>query len=109
MISVELKALAPRLNRHATKSFETALGACVNRQHYEVTIEHFLSAMLEVPGTDIHDILRNYGIEPSRLQKALTKHLDGLRSGNSSRPVLSPLLREWFQDAWLIASLETGA
>jgi type VI secretion system protein VasG len=110
MISVELKTLAPRLNRHATKSFEAALGACVNRQHYEVTIEHFLVAMMEVPGTDIHDILRHYGIDASRLTKALTKHLDSLKSGNSSgRPVLSPLLREWFQDAWLIASLEAGS
>jgi len=109
MISVELKSLVRRLNRLGTRSLEAAAGACMTRQHYEVTVEHALLAMMEEPGCDIHDILRHYGVDASRLTKRLTKHLDELRTGNAGRPVLSPMLMEWLQEGWLIASLEMGA
>jgi type VI secretion system protein VasG len=52
MISVELKSLVRRLNRHCTRSLEAAAGACMSRQHYEVTIEHALLAMLDEPGCE---------------------------------------------------------
>jgi type VI secretion system protein VasG len=108
MISVELKSLVRRLNRHCTRSLEAAAGACMSRQHYEVTIEHALLAMLDEPGCDLHDILRHFGVDASRVQKRLTKQLDEMRSGNSGRPVLAPLLMEWLQEGWLLSSLEMG-
>jgi type VI secretion system protein VasG len=108
MISVEIKTLLRRLNRHCTRSLEGAAGLCVSRQHYEVTVEHALLRMLDEPGCDVHDILRHYGIDASRLQKQLVHLLDGLRAGSAGRPVLAPGLMEWLQEGWLLSSLEFG-
>ncbi|MFN0151305.1 MAG: type VI secretion system ATPase TssH [bacterium] len=109
MISVEIKLLLERLNTHCKRSFEAAAGLCVERQHYEVTIEHVLLKMLDEPGCDVHDILRHYGIDASRVQKKLVHHLEALRSGNAGRPTFSALLLEWAQEGWLLASVEMNA
>jgi type VI secretion system protein VasG len=109
MISVDVKVILRRLNRHCSRSLEAAAGLCVSRQHYEVTVEHALLKMMDEPGADVHDILRHYGVDASRLSKRLTHSLDALRSGNAGRPVLSPLLMEWLQEGWLLGSLEMGS
>ncbi len=109
MISVEPKSLLRRLNKHCYQALDASAGFCVNRQHYEITVEHLLIKMLEVPGTDIHDILRNYGIDTAPLVKRLTHHIDRMKTGNSGRPVFSPILLEWFQEGWILASIEMNA
>jgi type VI secretion system protein VasG len=108
MIGVELKSLLRRLNRFCTRSLEGAAGLCVSRGHYEVTLEHLLLRMVEDPNADVQLILRYFEIEPAHLQKALQRTVEEFRSGNTGKPVFSPLMLEWFQDGWLLASLELG-
>jgi type VI secretion system protein VasG len=106
MIGVEIKALLSRLNRYCARSLEGAAGLCVSRSHYEVTVEHLLLKMSEDPNGDIQRILRHFEIEPAHFQKALQRAVEDLRSGNAGKPVFSPMILEWFQDGWLVASLE---
>jgi type VI secretion system protein VasG len=106
MVEVDLKALVGRLNRYCTRALEGAAGNCVSRSNYGVTVEHLLQAMLEDPDADIQQILRKYEIDPGRVNKALTRELDNLKTGNSGRPAFSPLLMTWFQSGWLIASVD---
>jgi type VI secretion system protein VasG len=40
------------------------------------------------------------------VQKALQHAVEQAKMGNSGRPVFSPLLIEWFEEAWLLASVE---
>jgi type VI secretion system protein VasG len=108
MISVDIKPLLDRLNLHCRRSLEAAAGECVARQHYEVTVEHVLLKMLDEPGCDVHDILRHYGVDAARLSKRLVHHLDDLKAGNAGRPTLSPVLLDWVQEGWLLASIEMG-
>jgi type VI secretion system protein VasG len=108
MIGVEIKSLLRRLNRSCTRALEGAAGLCVSRGHYEVTLEHVLLRMAEDPNGDLQAILRHFEIEPAHLQKALQRTVEDFRSGNPGKPVFSPLMLEWFQDGWLMASLELG-
>ncbi|MFV1951540.1 MAG: type VI secretion system ATPase TssH [Nitrospinota bacterium] len=108
MITVDIKSLLKRLNRFCTNSLEGAAGLCVSRSHYEVTIEHILLKMIEAPSADLQHIMRHFEIEPANLQRGLQRTIEGLRAGNAGKPVFSPLLLEWFQEAWLLGSIDMG-
>jgi type VI secretion system protein VasG len=106
VVEVDLKALVGRLNRFCTRALEAAAGNCVSRTNYEVTVEHLLQALLEDTSADAQHILRSFEVDAGRVLKQLARDLDNLRSGNAGRPVFSPLLTNWFQGAWLTASIE---
>jgi type VI secretion system protein VasG len=108
MIEVDINALFKRLNVYCTRSLETAAGMCVSRGNYEVTIEHVLLALLADTDRDFQIILRYFGIEPARIEKILQHALEQDRAGNPGKPVFSPILIEWIQEAWLIASVDLG-
>ena len=105
-MDVELKALFRKLNRTLTRSIEGAAGLCVSRGHYEVTVEHLLLTLLDDPSADVQPILTHFGVNASGLQRDLQRVLERQRAGNTGRPVFSPLLLQWVQDAWLVASVE---
>lgn len=106
MISVDIKSLLGRLNPYCTRSLEAAAGLCVSRTHYEVAVEHMLAKLLEDPQADIPLILRHFDIDSGRVQKAVEQSLEEFKTGNAAKPVFSPLLMEWFQEAWLLASVD---
>jgi len=105
MVDVDVKAIVSRLNPSCTRALERAAGMSVSRQHHEVTVEHMLTSLLEDPYTDVQSILKHFGVDPGRLQKALNGALDQLRTGNTGRPVFSPTLVGWFKDSWILGSL----
>lgn len=106
MITVDIKSLLSRLNSFCTRGMEAAAGHCVSRTHYEVTVEHLLAKLLEDPQADLPLILRHFEIDPGRLAKAIDLAIDDLKAGNAGKPVFSPVLMEWFQEAWLIGSVD---
>jgi type VI secretion system protein VasG len=108
MISVDIKSLLGRLNPYCTRSLEAAAGLCVSRTHYEVAVEHMLAKLLEDPQADIPLILRHFDIDAGRVQKAVEQSLEEFKTGNAAKPVFSPLLMEWFQEAWLLTSVDLG-
>lgn len=108
MLTVDLKALLDRLNASCTRALEGAAGLCVARGHYEVTVEHLLARLLDEPGSDLASILRAFETDAAAVKSGITRVLDELPSGNSGKPVFSPVLLEWLQSGWLIASLDLG-
>lgn len=106
MDAVDRRSLIRRLNRFCSQSLESAAGLCLSRTHYEVAVEHMLLKLLDDSAADIQVILTHFGIEPARLQKALQRAMEEFRSGNAAKPVFSPRLIEWFQNTWLIASID---
>ncbi len=108
MIQVELKPLFARLNPYSTKALENAAGLTLARNHYEISLEHFLRLLLEDPNADFTRILNRFEIDPLRLAAQLDDSLAQLKNGNPGRPVFAGLLTEWVQDAWLVASLVLG-
>jgi type VI secretion system protein VasG len=106
MIDIQLKPMLKRLNRFCTRSLEAAAGLCVSRGHYEVTVEHMLLKLTEDPKTDAALVFPHFEVDPARFQRSLQRSVEGFRSGNAGKPVFSPILIQWFQDAWLLASIE---
>lgn len=108
MISVELKPLLGRLNPYTKKALEAAAGLCVSRTNYEVTVEHVLLTMVEDTERDFQLILRHVGIEPAHVKRELQREVEAAKTGNTGRPVFSPLLIEWISSSWLLGSVELG-
>lgn len=107
-MDVEPKALMGRLNAFCTRAFTTAAGVCMSRANYEVTVEHVVQVLLEDTKSDAVQILNHYEIDPNRVVRGVTKTIEGFKTGNSGRPVFSPILFDWLKEAWLYASLEYG-
>jgi type VI secretion system protein VasG len=108
MADIDLKILLARLNRICTKALEAAAGWCVSRGNYEITVEHLLHELLQAQGSDVPLIIAHFDIDNTRLKRGLLEVLEDQRTGNTGRPVFSPILLEWFQQSWLLASLDHG-
>jgi len=106
MLTVDIKRLTDLLNKFCKNSLNNAAGYCLSRGNYEVTVEHALMAMTESTTGDIQAILKHFEIDPTRMLRIIQKDVESLRTGNAGKPVLSPILLEWIQDAWLLASVE---
>nr|MCU0635491.1 AAA family ATPase [Gemmatimonadaceae bacterium] len=108
-MSVNLRALIGKLNRDCRAVVEAAAGLCLSRTHYDVEVEHWLLKALDQTDGDIAFVLKQYGVDRSRLAADLAKGLDRLKSGNARTPALSPTLVKMLRDAWTIGSVDYGA
>ena len=108
-MNVNLKSLVGRLNDTCRGALESGAGLCLSRTNYDVEIEHILSKLLDEDDTDMHKIFRHYEVNVDRLAKDISVALDRLKTGNSRTPGLSDRLPDWFQNAWLLASVDYGA
>ena len=108
-MNVNLKSLVGRLNDVCRTALESAAGLCLSRTNYDVEIEHVLAKLLEENDTDLQKICNHYEVNLDRLTKDVSVALDRLKSGNSRTPGLSDRIPRWFQDAWLLASVDFGA
>ncbi|MBK8148833.1 MAG: type VI secretion system ATPase TssH [Acidobacteria bacterium] len=107
-MNVNLKSLVGRLNDTCREALEGAAGLCLSRTNYDVEIEHILAKLLEQDDTDLHKICRHFEVNIDRLSKDVETAMNRLKSGNSRTPGLSDRLPNWFQDAWLVASVDFG-
>ncbi|MCH7369627.1 type VI secretion system ATPase TssH [Aeromonas sp. MR16] len=105
MIRIELPVLVERLNPICRHMLEEAAALCVNHQGAEIRIEHLLLKMLDTPLSDVRQILKRAEVEVDELRTLLQpSHADS--SYGQGYPSFSPLLVEWLQDSWLLASAE---
>jgi len=107
-MNVNLKSLVGRLNDTCRSALESAAGLCLSRTNYDIEIEHVLAKLLETEDTDFRRILRHYECSLDRLTKDIELALNKLKTGNSRTPGLSERLPRWFQNAWLLASVDFG-
>ena len=106
MINVDMRGLLGKLNTFCTSTLHNAAGLCVSRTQYEVAVEHFFLKALEDVHCDLSLILRRFEIDPSRLTSTLSDSLEDFKTGNTAKPVFSPLLIELFQTAWMLSSID---
>ena len=93
-MSVSLKAIVSKLNDTTRTALEGAAGLCLSRTHYDVEIEHFLMKLLDVTDSDFAVIVKQFGVDKSRLTAELTRSLDKLKTGNARTPAFSPSLHK---------------
>jgi len=108
MMLVEPKSIVKRLTKNCRAALEAGVQQCVTARHYEVTLEHIMMALLDDADSDIAFLVMHYDLNPAQLRSTLQRSLDDLRTGNSGKPVFSPTMLEWMQDAWLVGSMEYG-
>ncbi len=107
---IDLKSLVGKLNAETRAALDAAVGFCVSQSHYSVEVVHYVAKLLDYTDGDFAFILKQYGVDRSRLQTDLTASLDRLKRGDAdSRPHLGSALVEMLSDAWLIGSVNFGA
>lgn len=105
---IEPRSLVRRLTPTATRWLEAAVGRGASSQHSEITVEHMVLAMLEAEDCEVIPLLQHANVDRKALRASMARAVERLRGGSAGRPTLSQNLFRWFQDAWLIASLERG-
>ncbi len=108
-MSLNLKSLIGKVNDATRSALEAAAGLCVSRTHYDIEVEHFLLKAIDSSDNDIAFILRQYGVDRSRLTTELQRSLDRLKTGNARSPAFSPLLVKTLTEAWTVATIEYDA
>ncbi|MCA9539921.1 MAG: AAA family ATPase, partial [Myxococcales bacterium] len=103
--NVNLKNLISRLDETCKTALNEAASLCVNRKNFEVTLEHYLQALVDDPKSDLRAVFSYFEIEIGRFEKALQQELDALPTGSTRRPMFSPLLIRWLERTWMIASV----
>jgi len=106
---MNLKSLISKVDDATRSALEAAAGLCVSRTHYDIEVEHFLLKAIDSSDTDIAFILRQYGVDRSRLTSELERSLGRLKTGNARSPAFSPQLVKMLTEAWTIATLEYDA
>jgi type VI secretion system protein VasG len=106
---VDLEALIGKLNPTCRKGLEEAARLCVSLTNHHIEIEHYLLKLLELPSTDLLQLLLSYDVNPADVSRDLTQALEKLNRGNSHTPTLSPRLLSLLQLAWLHSSLHLQA
>src|SRR5262245_11007385 len=106
MAHIDLKQLVARLNKATRAALEGAVGLGVTRTNYNIEIEHWLLRLMEQPNADFAVLLRQCGVDLSRLAADLTRAIDDFRTGSSKAPALSPDVVALIRESWLIASID---
>ncbi|HEV2971894.1 MAG TPA: type VI secretion system ATPase TssH [Pirellulales bacterium] len=109
MSSINLKSLVGKLSPVSRRALESAAGMCLSRTNYNVEIEHWLLKLLEPADSDLARVVKHYEIDPSRVNRDLTRALDKLRTGNARAPELSLEVVDAMREGWVIASLKYGS
>nr|WP_269769426.1 type VI secretion system ATPase TssH [Pectobacterium parmentieri] len=100
-----MPTLVERLNPVCRHMLEEAAALCIQHQGAEIRIEHLLMKMLETPLCDVRQILKRAGVDADELSSLLLpSSVD--KEFDAGYPSFSPLLVEWLQDSWLLASAE---
>ncbi len=106
MIRIDLPALVSRLHPIGRHILETAAANCVSQQQAEITVPQVLLQMLNTPLSDVRVILSKAEIDLDALKLQLDDSQNHAQAYPQSYPSFSPLLVEWLQDSWLLASTE---
>jgi type VI secretion system protein VasG len=108
MSEISRVALFGKLNPLAYKAVESATVFCKLRGNPYVELVHWMYQILQGQDSDLHRILREFQIDPSRLARDLTATLDRLPRGATSISDLSSHVEEAVERAWVYASLLFG-
>lgn len=108
MSEINRVALFGKLNSIGYKAIESATVFCKIRGNPYVELAHWIHQILQVRDSDLHHIIKQFDIEPSRLAKDITDSLDRLPRGSTSISDLSSHVEEAVERGWVYGSLLFG-
>ncbi|WP_036772367.1 type VI secretion system ATPase TssH [Photorhabdus australis] len=106
MIQIDLPTLVNRLNPMTRHALETAAAQCVSQQQPEITVSQLLLQMINTPLSDVRAIFSQAEVDSDLLKEQLDQMVPHHQAMVQAYPSFSPMLVEWLQDSWLLASTE---
>ncbi|HET8586232.1 MAG TPA: AAA family ATPase, partial [Casimicrobiaceae bacterium] len=108
MSEINRSALFGKLNSLGYKAIEGATVVCKLRGNPYVELVHWIQQILNTQDSDLHHIVRQFEIDPSRLAKDITDALDRLPRGATSISDLSTHVENAVERGWVYATLMFG-
>ena len=108
MTEINRAKLFGKLNRVCYKSIESATVFCKLRGNPYVELVHWMHQILQLQDSDLHRIVKAFGIDPARLVKDLTESLDRLPRGATSISDLSSHVEDTVERGWVYGTLMFG-
>jgi type VI secretion system protein VasG len=108
MTEINRSALFGKLNSLGYKGIESATVFCKMRGNPYVELVHWFHQILQSQDSDLHHIIRSFGLDPSRLAKDFTDVLDSLPRGSRSISDLSSDVEEAVERGWVYGTLMFG-
>ena len=97
-----------KLNRVCYKSIESATVFCKLRGNPYVELVHWMHQILQLQDSDLHRIVKAFGIDPARLVKDLTESLERLPRGATSLSDISSHVDDAVERGWVYGTLLFG-
>ncbi len=108
MTEISRVALFGKLNTVCYKGIEGATTFCKLRGNPYVELVHWLHQILQLQDSDLHIIIRQFNLDPSRLAKDFTDSLDRLPRGSTSISDLSQHIEDAVERGWVFGTLMFG-
>lgn len=108
MTEISRVALFGKLNTVCYKGIESATVFCKMRGNPYVELVHWLHQILQLQDSDLHKIIRQFNLDPSRLAKDFTDALDRLPRGSTSISDLSQHIEDAVERGWVFGTLMFG-
>jgi type VI secretion system protein VasG len=108
MAEISRSALFGKLNALAYRGIESATVFCRLRGNPYVELAHWIHQILQLPDSDLHRIVRHFGLNTSHLARDVTAALERLPRGSASVSDLAAEVEEAVERGWVFATLLFG-
>ncbi|HEX3379576.1 MAG TPA: AAA family ATPase, partial [Paraburkholderia sp.] len=108
MAEISRGALFGKLNAVAYRGIESATVFCKLRGNPNVELAHWVHQILQLQDSDLHRIVRHFGLNPSNLARDVTAALERLPRGSTTISDLSAEVEEAVERGWVFATLMFG-
>jgi type VI secretion system protein VasG len=108
MTEISRSALFGKLNPVGYRALESATVFCKLRGNPYVELVHWLHQLLQLQDSDMHRIIRHFGLDAARLAADITASLDKLPRGATAISDFSPLIEEAVERGWVYGTLLFG-
>src|SRR5690242_12967591 len=108
MAEISRSALFGKLNKLAYRGIESATVFCKLRGNPYVELIHWVHQILQLQDSDLHRILKEFGVNGATLAKDITAALDRLPRGATAISDLSAHVEESVERGWVFATLMYG-
>lgn len=108
MAEISRVKLFGKLNRVCYKAVEGATVFCKLRGNPYVELVHWLSQLLQLQDSDLHRLVKHYGLDASVIAKDVTTALDRLPRGSTAISDFSPHIEDSVERGWVFGTLLFG-
>lgn len=108
MTDISRRALFGKLNPLAYKAVEGATVFCKLRGNPKVELQHWLYQILNTQDSDLHRLVRHYGLDAAQLSRDMIAALDRLPGGANAVTDLSIFVENAVERGWVYATLLLG-